>query len=460
MVTAMWAGAWQPVNENAPEPAREFRAAWVATVFNLDWPSKAGLPANQQKAELLSIIEQASKLRLNAIILQVRPNGDALYKSRLEPWSVWLSGAGTDPGYDPLAFAIAEAHRRGIEIHAWFNPFRATVSSRPVGRGHISSRQPGWLLRAGSTTILNPGKPEARGHVLRVIMDVVNRYDIDGVHLDDYFYPYPPHHNVADGRTPAQRRAAIDDFVQSLYQRVKRTKPYVRVGISPFGIWQPGFPENVEAGLNAYEELACDARKWIAKGWVDYLAPQLYWRCEGPQSFPALMRWWSGINPSRPVWPGIASVRIDSKEDPGRKASEIGRQIGYSRQLARQSSGQLFWSWKSLGTNRGGIQRELGKYYSSLALPPSMPWSGSQRPARPLVQAQDTPGGCTITWQGNARKWVLQVGSKGRWFTMDILPGNCNRITLPPNVANTLDRIAIRPISPTGMSGQPGILAR
>ena len=460
MVTAMWAGAWQPVNENAPEPAREFRAAWVATVFNLDWPSKAGLPASQQKAELLSIIEQASKLRLNAIILQVRPNGDALYKSRLEPWSVWLSGAGTDPGYDPLAFAIAEAHRRGIEIHAWFNPFRATVSSRPVGRGHISSRQPGWLLRAGSTTILNPGKPEARGHVLRVIMDVVNRYDIDGVHLDDYFYPYPPHHNVADGRTPAQRRAVIDDFVQTLYQRVKRSKPYVRVGISPFGIWQPGFPENVEAGLNAYEELACDARKWIAKGWVDYLAPQLYWRCEGPQSFPALMRWWSGINPSRPVWPGIASVRIDSKEDPGRKASEIGRQIGYSRQLARQSSGQLFWSWKSLGTNRGGIQRELGKYYSSLALPPAMPWSGSQCPARPLVQAQDTAGGCTITWQGNARKWVLQVGSKGRWFTMDVLPGNCNRITLPPNVANTLDRIAIRPISPTGMSGQPGILAR
>ena len=460
MVTATLAGAWQPVNENAPEPAREFRAAWVATVFNLDWPSKAGLPASQQKAALLSIIAQASKLRLNALILQVTPNGDPPYQSKLEPWSVWLSGAGTDPGYDPLAFAIAEAHRRGIEIHAWFNPFRATVSSRPVGRGHVSRRQPGWILRAGSTTILNPGKPEARGHVLRVIMDVVNRYDIDGVHLDDYFYPYPPHHNVADGRTPAQRRAAIDDFVQALYQRVKRTKPYVRVGISPFGIWQPGFPENVEAGLNAYEELACDARKWLAKGWVDYLAPQLYWRCEGPQSFPALMRWWSGINPSRPVWPGIASVRIDSKEDPGRKAIEIGRQIGFSRQLARQSSGQLFWSWKSLGTNRGGIQRELGKYYRSLALPPAMPWSGSQRPSRPLVQAQDTPAGCTVTWQGNARKWVLQVGSKGRWFTMDVLPGNCNRITLPPNVANTLDRIAIRPISPTGVSGAPGILAR
>ena len=460
LATAALAQAWQQVNENAPEPAREFRAAWVATVFNLDWPSKAGLPASQQKAELLRIIEQASRLRLNALILQVRPNGDALYKSDIEPWSAWLSGPGTNPGYDPLAFAIAEAHRRGIEIHAWFNPFRATVSSRPVGRNHISRRQPGWLLKAGSTTMLNPSRPQARGHVLKVIMDVVHRYNIDGVHLDDYFYPYPPHHNVADGRTPAQRRAAIDAFVQELYQQVKQVKPHVRVGISPFGIWQPGFPEQVQAGVNAYEDLACDARKWLARGWVDYLSPQLYWRCEGPQSFPALMQWWSSINPSRPVWPGIASVRIDSKEDPGRKASEIGRQIAYSRQLARQSCGQLFWSWKSLGTNRGGVQKVLAGCYKSLALPPAMPWSGSTRPERPHVQAQDTGNGCTLTWQGNARKWVVQVGSKGRWFTLDVLPGNCNRITLPPRVANTLDRIAVRPISPTGMSGVPCILAR
>ena len=460
LATAALAQAWQQVNENAPEPAREFRAAWVATVFNLDWPSKAGLPASQQKAELLRIIEQAARLRLNAIILQVRPNGDALYKSDIEPWSAWLSGPGTNPGYDPLAYAITEAHRRGIEIHAWFNPFRATVSSRPVGRSHISRRQPGWLLKAGSTTMLNPARPQARGHVLKVIMDVVRRYNIDGVHLDDYFYPYPPHHNVADGRTPAQRRAAIDAFVQELYQQVKQVKPHVRVGISPFGIWQPGFPEQVQAGVNAYEDLACDARKWLAKGWVDYLSPQLYWRCEGPQSFPALMQWWSSINPSRPVWPGIASVRIDSKEDPGRKASEIGRQIAYSRQLARQSSGQLFWSWKSLGTNRGGVQKVLADCYKSLALPPAMPWSGNTRPERPHVQAQDTGNGCTLTWQGNARKWVVQVGSKGRWFTLDVLPGNCNRITLPPRVANTLDRIAVRPISPTGVSGIPGVLAR
>ncbi len=454
------AQAWQQVNETAPEPAREFRAAWVATVFNLDWPSRAGLPAEQQKEELLHIIETAARLRLNALVLQVRPNGDALYQSRLEPWSVWLSGAGENPGYDPLAYAIQEAHRRGIEIHAWFNPFRATISGRPSGRGHIARRQPGWLLQAGTTQILNPGQPQTRSYVLSVIMDVVKRYNIDGVHLDDYSYPYPPHHNVRDGRTPAQRREAINSFVQTLYRQVKQVKPHVRVGISPFGIWQPGFPSNVEAGINAYEDLACDARKWLANGWVDYLSPQLYWRCEGPQSFPALMRWWSGINPSRPVWPGIASVRIDSKEDPGRPASEIGRQIGYSRQLARQSCGQLFWSWRSLGTNRGGIHKVLRRMYPTLALPPAMPWCGSTRPQRPAAQAQDTGSGCAISWQGQARKWVIQVGSRGRWFTLDVLPGNCTSTTLPPRVANALDRIAIRPISATGMSGTPAVLAR
>ena len=457
---ASLAQAWQQVNEDAPQPAREFRGAWVATVYNLDWPSAAGLSAAQQKTELLNIIETASRLRLNALMLQVRPNGDALYESKLEPWSAWLSGAGENPGYDPLAFAIQECHKRGIELHAWFNPFRATISGRPVGRGHIARRQPGWLLQAGTTQILNPGSEQARDYVIKVIMDVVKRYNIDGVHLDDYFYPYPPHNNVADGRTPAQRRAAIDSFVSSLYRNVKQLKPHVRVGISPFGIWQPGIPASVEARINAYEDLACDARKWLAKGWVDYLSPQLYWRCEGPQSFPALMQWWSGINPSRPVWPGIASVRIDSKEDPGRKASEIGHQIGYSRQLARQSCGQLFWSWRSLGTNRGGIQKVLQRMYPTLALPPAMPWSGSTRPQRPRVQASHTSSGCRVVWQGEARKWVVQVGSKGRWFTLDVLPGNATATTIPPHIANTLDRIAIRPISPTGMSGTPGVLAR
>ena len=462
LAAAQLAFGWQQVNENAPEPVREFRAAWVATVFNLDWPSRAGLAVASQQAELMRIIQTAQKLHLNAIILQVRPTADALYNSSIEPWSGWLSGPGVNPGYDPLALACQEAHKRGIEVHAWFNPFRATVSGKPVGRGHVSQRYSNLILRAGSTTMLNPSSSTAQSHVTSVILDVVKRYNIDGVHLDDYFYPYPPNHNVADGRTPAQRRAATDAFVSNLYRKIKSTKPYVRFGISPFGIWQPGYPAGVQAGVNAYEHLACDARKWLANGWVDYLAPQLYWPCQGPQSFPALMQWWSAQNPARPVWPGIATVRIGGREFGGRGAVEIVQQIGYSRSCARQSAGQLFWSWKSIASNKGGIQAQLLKLYPTLALPPAMPWCGSAAPARPTVQGADTAQGCALAWSpaADVRKWVIQVASRGRWWTMYILPGNCTRITLPANVARACDRIAVRPVSATGVCGIPGVLCR
>lgn len=463
MSIAMPAQAWHPVNENAGEPAREFRAVWVTTVFNLDWPSKAGLPAAQQKQELLSILNTAVKLKFNAIILQVRPNADAIYKSSLEPWSCWLSGAGVNPGYDPLAFAITEAHKRGLEVHAWFNPFRATVSNKSVGKNHISRRKPGLLRKAGTTQILNPSDTAAQRHVLAVIMDVVKRYDIDGVHLDDYFYPYPPHHNIADGKSPAQRRAAIDNFVSKLYSQVKSAKPWVRVGISPFGIWQPGYPDGVEAGVNAYEHLACDARKWLSKGWVDYLAPQLYWRIEGPQSFTALMQWWSSINPRRPVWPGIASVRINSKEDPGRPASEIGAQMDAARKLARQSCGQFFWSWRSIAANRGGVQKEIARRYTGYALPPAMPWCKDSLPGRPAVAAANNGKTVVLQWQAPdtlARKWVVQAGTARGWYTVCVLPAGQRKVTLPASFFRNASRIAVRPISACGRSGTPGVLAK
>lgn len=463
LATAVMAQAWQQVNENAPEPPREFRAAWVSTVYNLDWPSRAGLSASAQKQELLNILNKAVQLKLNAIILQVRPNGDAIYKSSIEPWSAWLSGPGVNPGYDPLEFAIREAHKRGLELHAWFNPFRATISGRPVGRNHISRRQPNLLKRAGNTTILNPSSSAAQQHVLRVILDVVRRYDIDGVHLDDYFYPYPPHHNIADGKSPSERRRAVDNFVYNLYTSVKKTKPWVRVGISPFGIWQPGYPSGVKAGVNAYEHLACDARKWLKNGWVDYLAPQLYWRINSEQSFTALMQWWSSINTRRPVWPGIATARIKSSEDPGRPASEIDAQIAYSRSLARQSAGQLFWSWRSIGNNAGGIQSYLAKRYSGYAVPPAMPWSGNVRPQRPGAQAYDNGSTITLNWNppdASARKWVIQAGSGRRWRTICILPGAQRKVKLPARLIGDAGRIAIRPISACGNSGTPAVLAR
>ena len=462
LATAALAQAWQQVNEGAPEPPREFRAVWVSTVFNLDWPSRAGLSAAQQQQELLTILNKAVNLKLNAVILQIRPNADALYKSSLEPWSAWLNGPGVNPGYDPLAFAIREAHKRGLELHAWFNPFRATISGKPVGRNHISRQQPSLLRKAGSTTILNPSSAAAQQHVLRVIIDVVRRYDIDGVHLDDYFYPYPPNNNIADNKTPAQRRAAIDHFVKNLYSSVKAVKPWVRVGISPFGIWQPGYPSDVKAGVNAYEHLACDARKWLAKGWVDYLAPQLYWPIQGDQSFTSLMQWWSAINPRRPVWPGIATARIRGKED-GRRASEIGYQVDYSRKLARQSAGQLFWSWRSIGNNIDNIQSHLARRYTTYAVPPAMPWCGNSRPARPTAQARETSSAISLTWtppDAAARKWVIQAARGNSWRTICILPGAQRKVTLPAALLAGATRIAILPISAYGNSGSPAVLAK
>ena len=366
----------------------------ISTVHNIDWPSRSGLSGAAQRAELLNILNTCAQLKLNAVFLQVRPNADALYRSSLEPWSQWLSGPGVNPGYDPLAFAIQEAHRRGIELHAWFNPFRAKANVKhAVGRNHISLTRPDLMKRNGSVLLMNPSASASRDHALKVIMDVVRRYDIDGVHLDDYFYPYPTPGRAwspasfGDGKSPSQRRGYIDDFVQDMYKSVKSSKPWVRVGISPFGIWRPGVPGGIEAGVDAYEHLACDARKWLSRGWVDYLAPQLYWRCSpAKQSFPALMQWWAAQNSRRPVWPGIATARIMSSEDPGRPASEIAAQVNYSRSLARTAPGQCFWSIKSIMRNAGGIQKYLNRLY------PSIYWTNmtpdpKKEPQGPLVDA-------------------------------------------------------------------------
>ncbi len=461
---------WESSNETVPPVPQEFRATWISTVHNLDWPSKSGLSAAAQKAELLKILNTCAQLKLNAVFLQVRPNADALYRSSLEPWSQWLSGPGVNPGYDPLAFAIHEAHRRGIEVHAWFNPFRAKANvNHSLSRGHISRTSPGLMKRSGSVLLMNPSASASRSHALKVILDVVRRYDIDGVHLDDYFYPYPVPGkkwvpgSFSDGKTPAQRREYIDDFVEDLYDEVKDEKPWVRVGISPFGIWRPGVPAGIEAGVDAYEHLACDARKWLAKGWVDYLAPQLYWRCSPPeQSFTTLMRWWAAQNTRRPVWPGIASARINSKEDPGRPASEIAAQIRYSRSLARTAPGQCFWSVRSIMRNSGGIQSHLNKLYPTVAAPPAMPWCGTATPGKPVnFQVTDRGAAVTLTWQvaeGKApRKWAIQARYGRNWAARILLPGNQNTVTLPKSFIGDASALAVRGISAFGSQGPAAV---
>jgi uncharacterized lipoprotein YddW (UPF0748 family) len=322
--------AFAPSAEVPPTPPREFRGAWVATVNNIDWPSRPGLSVSQQQQELLNLLDQAASLRLNSILFQVRPACDALYESKLEPWSEYLSGTmgqPPQPYYDPLAFIIREAHQRGLELHAWFNPFRARHHSGqgPLSPRHIARTKPQWVRSYGKYLWLDPAEPGVADYSLRVILDVVKRYDIDGVHLDDYFYPYREKDSKgrpldfpdspAWKRYQAQggklsradwRRNHVNTFVKRLYDAVKAEKPHVKLGISPFGIWRPGYPASVD-GLDSYEELFADSKKWWNQGWVDYLAPQLYWSIDAKQqSFPALLRWWTEQNTQRPTplaWP-------------------------------------------------------------------------------------------------------------------------------------------------------------
>lgn len=350
------------------EPVREFRGVWVATVFNLNWPSKAGLAVAQQQAELRAILDRARELKLTAVLLQVRPAADALYASEREPWSAFLSGTqGRNPGYDPLAFALREAHARGLELHAWFNPFRAGTNPKAdFSARHVVRTRPEWIRRHGSLLWLDPGVPAAREFVLETIVDVAQRYAIDGVHVDDYFYPYPNGgvrefsdepswrtYGLASGLSRGDwRRDNINRFVEQLYARVKAVRPAAKVGISPFGIHRPGVPAGIEAGLDAYDTLYCDAPLWLARGWCDYLTPQLYWPIQpAKQSFPVLLDWWRAQSTAgRPVWPGIATERVG----PGRAAREIAEQIALARRGTTQP-GHIHWDMKALMQNRGGV---------------------------------------------------------------------------------------------------------
>jgi uncharacterized lipoprotein YddW (UPF0748 family) len=458
LATLAFAQHYVPVRDSPPALTREFRGAWIAVVHNIDWPSAKGQSASAQQAELRSMLDKLAATRINAVIFQVRPQCDAVYQSPHEPWSQWLSGSmGKSPGYDPLAFCIREAHARGIEVHAWFNPFRALCNtSYSTTPNHITRAAPHLTKRFSSMVWSDPAQSDARARALRAIMDVVQRYDVDGVHLDDYFYPYPVKGaTFNDGKSPAQRRAYIDDFVQNLYSSVKKQKPWVRVGISPFGIWRPGVPAGIEAGIDSYEQLAGDSRKWLSKGWVDYLAPQLYWRISPQkQSFPVLLEWWRQQG-SRPVWPGIATSRIESSDDPGRPASEITNQIALSRQIGKNWHGHIHWSAKSLVTNRGGITGKLAGSYTQAAIVPPMPWISRKAPDSPGLGASANGEETRLQWQADDRtaRIAIQAKNGGTWRTLRIVPASAGTATIPK-----ADAVAITALCRYGNASAPKVL--
>lgn len=435
---ALVAACGRPSTAPAPDAgtvAREFRGVWVATVRNIDWPSRPALTADQQRAELVDILDRAAGLGFNAVVLQVRPAADAVYRSDLEPWSVLLTGQqGTDPGYDPLEFAVMEAHARGLELHAWINPFRAgnAADTAQLAPTHLWNTRRELVRVYGAQLWMDPGEPEAREHSLRVVTDIVRRYDVDAVHMDDYFYPYPVRDSARGGNVPFPdsasfarhggaltlndwRRQNIDQFVERMYRESHAIKPMVKVGISPFGIWRPGNPPSV-AGFDAYDQIYADAKKWLQEGWVDYFTPQLYWAISAPQqSFPALLDWWIGENTRRRhIWPGMASYRAGSRASNGFALTEIAEQIRIVR--ARQApAGHIMFNGTTT-LKRPEFAATIRPLFATRALTPAYPWLDSLPPAPPATIVVDGRA-LTITPEGERpRWWYVTAFNDGGWF--------------------------------------------
>jgi len=427
-----------------PELPREFRAVWVATVDNIDWPSRRDLSSTDQQTEFIKILDTAKAMNLNAIILQVRPSADALYSSRLEPWSEYLTGRqgrSPSPFYDPLEFAVREAHRRGLELHCWFNPYRAFHPSMkgPLASRHVSRSSPRIVKKYGSFLWMDPGEQEVQRRSLEVMLDVVKRYDIDGVHLDDYFYPYkekgpdgkimdfpdqPSYQKYLDGGGTLGkndwRRQNVDGFIENLYKGIKQEKKWVKVGISPFGIWRPGYPKGIKAGVDQYADLYADARKWLQNGWCDYISPQLYWPIkQTAQSYPALLQWWNEEDTQgRHVWPGNFTSRTNPAEG-NWQASEVVNQIKITREM--HSDGNVHFSMKAFLDNWHSIRDVLRKgVYANPALVPASPWLGDKAPGSPKIHVDDLGvHHWSVSWNPSGRDKVrfysVALRIDGQW---------------------------------------------
>jgi uncharacterized lipoprotein YddW (UPF0748 family) len=486
--------------ETAPAVARELRAVWVATVDNMDWPSKRGLSTAEQQRELLDILDRVVELRMNAVVFQVRPGADALYASDEEPWSDVLTGEmgrAPEPFYDPLAFAIAEAHKRGLELHAWINPYRAKYSSARVAASptHISRTDPELVRTYGPYLWMDPGDARVRNITTRVALDIVRRYDIDALHMDDYFYPYQEVRNGSivdfpddatwaryrrEGGTLARddwRRENVNLLVRQLNDAVHAVKPWVRFGISPFGIWRPGYPSSVR-GLDQYAEIYADARKWLRQGWVDYFMPQLYWAHDRPQQrYDELLRWWVGENVfRRHMWAGNYTGKILFTNAQAFRTDEILTQIRLTR-AQPGATGNVHFSMKVFQQNPDRLnERLLAEAYQQPALVPATPWLGVGTVPTPQLETRtDATGALTLRIQPAAEQpvpvgfggsstvssipwlWAVQTRSDAGWTT-EILPAASRTRVLSARGTAAPREVRVMMIDRLGNASAPAVI--
>lgn len=370
----------------------EFRGVWIATVENIDWPSKRGLTNDEQKREFQQLLDLHQQNGMNVIIMQIRPSGDALYPSVLEPWSEYLmgkQGLPPSPFYDPLSYMIEETHKRGMEFHAWINPYRAVfnVNKSSIAPSHLSKLHPEWFLTYGDKKYFNPGLPEVWQHTNRVVRDVVSRYDIDAIHMDDYFYPYriagkefPDHATYAKYKRGLNledwRRSNCDTIIKQLSQTIHAIKPSVQFGISPFGIWRNKSKDprgsETKGGQTNYDDLYADILLWMQKGWIDYVTPQLYWEHgHALADYDTLVEWWNQYSYNTQVYIGHGIYRAGTTTN-WRDKNEIPYQINKMRSLPNLG-GSAYFSSNSFKNNPNGWNDSLqNHYYQYPALSPSI----------------------------------------------------------------------------------------
>ncbi len=432
-----------PVKAQSDSPKFEFRAVWVATVANIDWPSQTGLTTEQQKQEVLDILNRQQQLGMNAVILQVRPAADAFYPSALEPWSRYLSGISgkaPEPFYDPLQFWIEECHRRGMELHAWLNPFRVALNHRqPLAGNHIAFEHPEWILKYGNSLYFDPGLPETGEFVVRVVKDIVSRYDVDAIHFDDYFYPYPLkedfpdttsfalHHRGFSFENKADwRRENVDNIIKMLNDTIKAAKPWVKFGISPFGVWRNKADDprgsDTRAGATNYDHLYANIIRWQEEGWIDYTLPQLYWQVGHPAAdFEKLAHWWKSHAYGRGMYVGHGVYKSDSVSEITEWAQpgELPKQIRLLREIP-EIKGSAFYSCKHFNRDLMGFQDTLRmSLYKKKALVPPMPWLDHQPPF-PVDKIKKR--GKTVKWKtkeadlelDKPKQFILYLNRKGQ----------------------------------------------
>lgn len=363
------------------------RGTWISSVYNIDWPQdpRKGFDAEKQKSDYKKMLDQLQDMGLNAVFVQIRPTADSFYPSQYFPWSEWLTGTqGKDPGYDPLAFMIEETHARGMQFHAWINPYRVSVQGdlTKLTEDHPARQHPEWVVKHNNKLLFNPGIPEVQQYITNAVMEVVNNYDIDGIHFDDYFYPYGQAaepfnddetystYNKVFKDKASWRRNNVNQFVQQLSSKIHAANPYVSFGISPFGVWRNSNVDSTgsqtTAGVTSYDSLHADIRTWIKSGWIDYVAPQIYWHIgHKAADYATLVDWWVNETAGTGVklYIGHAAYKLaDANEKDWNSADVLIDQLTYNEQFS-SVAGDIYFSAKDLLNNTKNVADRLKAYY-------------------------------------------------------------------------------------------------